>query len=127
MSLFTMNHLHIICDNLEGMKQFWTEGIGASFKEYRSFGDADGAVIELDGLQINLRLPKSTEKEIETNRVSLGYDHLGLEVDDLDSAISRLAVFGCSIQSGPTELSDRKLVFLQGPENITLELIEFVQ
>ena len=127
MSKFKTNHLHIICDDLEQMKHFWTSGIGATFKEDRIFGGAAGAVFQLDTLQINLRVPKSSETEIKPNRASLGYDHLGMEVDDIESACSHLATFGCSIESGPTELSDRKIVFLKGPENITMELIQFLQ
>ena len=127
MVTFKTNHLHIICNDLDDMKHFWTSGIGATFKEDRSFGGAAGAVLQLGDLQINLRVPKSAEQEIEPNKASLGYDHLGLEVDDIESACSHLATFGCSIESGPTDLSDRKVVFLKGPENITLELIQFLQ
>jgi hypothetical protein len=109
------------------MKHFWISGIGAAFKEDRSFGGAAGAVLQLGELQINLRVPKNSEPDIEPNKVSLGYDHLGLEVDDIMSACSHLAAYGCSIESGPNELNDRKIVFLKGPENITLELIQFFQ
>jgi len=124
MTVFKMDHLHVICEDLEGMIKFWTLGVGAAFKSYRSFGNADGAVLNLDGLQINLRVPKDNEQSIKQNSLSYGYDHLGLTVDDLDSACSRLAEFGCTIDSGPTELNDRKIVFLKGPEDITLELME---
>jgi hypothetical protein len=108
------------------MKTFWTKGIGAAFKEDRSFGGAAGAVLQLDELQINLRVPKSSEAEVAPNKVSYGYDHLGLEVEDIESAWAHLATFGCSIESGPTDLTDRKIVFLKGPESITLELIQFL-
>lgn len=127
MGKFRTNHLHIICDDLEKMKNFWVQGIGAEFREDRSFGGAAGAVLQLDDLQINLRVPKSTEDGIEPNKAALGYDHLGLEVDDIELAYSHLASFGCSIESGPTDLTDRKILFLNGPENITLELIQFIQ
>ena len=123
---FKTNHLHIICQDLEDMKHFWTSGIGATYKEDRSFGRGAGAVLQLGELQINLRVPKSSEADIEPNKASLGYDHLGLEIDDIGSACSHLAAFGCSIESGPTALVDRKIVFLKGPENLTLELIEFL-
>ena len=127
MTTFKTNHLHIICDDLDNMKDFWIKGIGARFTEERSFGGAAGAVLQLDDLQINLRVPKTSENEIKANEAALGYDHLGLEVDDIESACSHLATFGCSIESGPTDLSDRKIVFLKGPENLTLELIQFIQ
>ena len=127
MATFKTNHLHIICDDLENMKNFWTKGIGASFKQDRTFGGAAGAVLQLGDLQINLRVMKKTEREIKPNEVALGYDHMGLEIDDIDSAYSHLAAFGCSIESGPTELNDRKILFLSGPENLPLELIQFLQ
>ncbi|MEJ2057639.1 MAG: VOC family protein [Desulfofustis sp.] len=125
MPTFKTNHLHIICHDLEIMKAFWIQGIGATFKEDRSFGGAEGAVLQLDDLQINLRVPKGAEHDIRQNEVSFGYDHLGLEVDNIESACSHLAAFGCSIEVGPTDLTDRKIVFLSGPESLTIELIQF--
>lgn len=125
MNIFRVNHLHVICEDLEGMIQFWSSGVGASFKSYRTFGNADGAVLDLDGLQINLRVPKDSEKGIEKNSISLGYDHLGLEVDNLDSACYHLEGFGCHLQSDPVDLADRRVAFLKGPEDLILELIQF--
>ena len=124
MNTFKVNHLHIICKDLQNMIDFWTKGIGARFKEYRSFGGADGAVLKLDTLQVNLRVPKEHETADRELSSCLGYDHLGLEVENLDEACQRLVDYGCSINSGPTELQDRKIVFLSGPETITLELMQ---
>ncbi len=124
MNTFKINHLHIICQDLQNMIEFWTNGLGARFKEYRSFGPADGAVLMVDTLQVNLRVPKEDESSADDSASCLGYDHVGFEVDDVDAACSHLAELGCTIDSGPTELSDRKIVFLKGPENITLELMQ---
>lgn len=123
MTIFSLDHLHLICEDLEGMIRFWTDGLGASFKEYKIFGGAQGAVLRLDNLQVNLRVPKESEQGGFTTKRSLGYDHLGLRVADLTGACSHLEKFGCRITSGPTELSDRKIVFLSGPEELTLELM----
>jgi len=106
------------------MIDFWTKGIGAHFKEYRSFGGAEGAVLKLDTLQVNLRVPKESEAAEREKSSCLGYDHLGFEVDDLDRSCKQLMDYGCTINSGPTELQDRKIVFLSGPETITLELMQ---
>ena len=124
MNTFKVNHLHIICQDLQNMIEFWTTGLGAVFKEYRSFGGAEGAVLMVDNLQVNLRVPKENEISDSSSKSSLGYDHVGFEVDNLDSACSHLLESGCSVKTGPTELGDRKIVFLQGPEDITLELME---
>ena len=71
MPAFKMNHLHVICEDLQTMIDFWTSGVGASFKSYRTFGNADGAVLALDGLQINLRVPKENEKETKKSRTGV--------------------------------------------------------
>lgn len=124
MNTFKVNHLHIICRDLQNMIDFWTTGLGALFKEYRTFGGADGAVLMVGDLQVNLRIPKENENSDSEPGSCLGYDHLGFEVDNLDTACSHLLESGCSIKTGPTELADRKIVFLTGPENITMELME---
>ncbi len=124
MNTFKVNHLHVICKDLQKMIEFWTTGLGALFKEYRVFGGADGAVLMAGNLQVNLRVPKQGEQADGESGSCLGYDHVGFEVDDLDAACSRLIGLGCSINTGPTELSDRKIVFLRGPEGITLELMQ---
>ena len=124
MNTIKVNHLHIICQDLQNMIEFWTTGLGALFKEYRTFGGADGAVLMVDSLQVNLRVPKDNENSDNESGSCLGYDHVGFEVDDLDSACADLLESGCIIKTGPTELGDRKIVFLKGPEDITLELME---
>ena len=124
MNTFKVNHLHIICQDLQNMIEFWTTGVGAHFKEYRAFGGADGAVLMVGDLQVNLRVPKENENSDNNTRSYLGYDHIGFEVDDLDTSCAHLVKSGCSIFSGPTESNDRKIAFLKGPEEITLELMQ---
>jgi catechol 2,3-dioxygenase-like lactoylglutathione lyase family enzyme len=124
MATFSVDHLHVICENLEEMIRFWTAGVGASFKEYRTFGGAQGAVVRLGDLQLNMRVPKENEKGEAAAQSVLGYNHLGLRVENLEAACAHLERFGCSVHSGPTELSDRRIAFLTGPEGITVELMQ---
>ena len=124
MNTFKLNHLHIVCSDLQNMVRFWTEGVGADLICYRTFGNADGAVLNLDGLRISLRLPKENEQVRERRQNSFGYDHLGLEVNDLDDACNHLADFACKIDSGPFKREGRKTVFLKGPDNVVLELMQ---
>ncbi len=124
MNTFKVDHLHIICKDLQNMIEFWTTGLGAVFKEYRVFGGADGAVLKVGDFQIYLRVPKENEQPDGDSGSCLGYDHLGFWVDDLDAASSRLKGLGCTVSAGPTELHDRKIIFLKGPDTITLELMQ---
>ena len=56
---------------------------------------------------------------------ALGWNHVCFAVDDVDAALARLADAGVRPKSGVLEFHDRKLVFLPGPEGITVELAEW--
>ena len=55
-----------------------------------------------------------------------GYNHLALRVEDLDSEVKRLEGAGVLIKNQPVAFHDRKLVFLAGPEDVTIELVEWL-
>jgi hypothetical protein len=46
-------------------------------------------------------------------------------VTDLDAEVNRLTRLGVSLRSEVMDFHDRKLVFLSGPEGITVELAEW--
>lgn len=54
-----------------------------------------------------------------------GYNHVCFAVDDVTAEVERLAAAGVSPKSGVLDFHDRKLVFLSGPEGITVELAEW--
>jgi len=55
-----------------------------------------------------------------------GYNHLALRVEDLDSEVKRLKEAGVVIKNSPVAFHSRKLVFLAGPEDVTIELVEWL-
>src|SRR5262245_62937103 len=55
-----------------------------------------------------------------------GYNHLALRVENLDSEVKRLREAGIVIKNEPVAFHSRKLVFLVGPEDVTIELVEWV-
>src|SRR5215831_16316831 len=54
-----------------------------------------------------------------------GYNHLALRVENLDREVKRLEEAGVVIKNQPVAFHDRKLVFLVGPEDVTIELVEW--
>lgn len=50
--------LHLICSDLDRMENFFVEGLGAKLVERRKFGTADGAILDLNGIKINLRVSR---------------------------------------------------------------------
>ena len=116
---FRFDHLHIVCFDLETMIDFWTTALGGKLVTKRMFGSASGAVIDMDGVAIYLRLPKTGEDVTSAKKTSIGYNHVGLITDHLPVAVKRLIDYGCSVASDNVTGTT---VFLHGPENILLEI-----
>ena len=55
-----------------------------------------------------------------------GYNHLAVRVENLDSEVKRLKEAGVVIKNNPVAFHNRKLVFLAGPEDVTIELVEWL-
>jgi catechol 2,3-dioxygenase-like lactoylglutathione lyase family enzyme len=59
------------------------------------------------------------------NLTKLGFNHICFTVDDLEAEVVRLIAKGVQLRNEIMEFHDRKLVFLSGPEGITVELAEW--
>ena len=57
----------------------------------------------------------------------LGVNHVCFAVDDVEAEVRRLVAGGVSVRNEVMEFHDRKLVFLIGPEDITVELAQWQQ
>jgi len=56
-----------------------------------------------------------------------GYNHLALRVENLDSEVKRLKEAGVVMKNQRVTFHNRKLVFLVGPEDVTIELVQWVE
>ena len=122
---FRFHHVHIICKDLETMIGFFTEDLKASLVRRKKFGTADGASLDLQGVTINLRVARTDERmEGDASRSVYGYNHIGLEVDDIETANTDLRARGCSFFMPPTDIPDLRIAFFRGPEDIVIELVQ---
>jgi catechol 2,3-dioxygenase-like lactoylglutathione lyase family enzyme len=55
----------------------------------------------------------------------VGFNHVCFRVDDLDAEIARLTAAGVTLRNTMMDFNSRKLVFLNGPEDVTVELAEW--
>jgi catechol 2,3-dioxygenase-like lactoylglutathione lyase family enzyme len=55
----------------------------------------------------------------------IGFNHLCFTVDDLDAEVARLLDHGVKLRNEILDFHSRKLVFLEGPEGITIELAQW--
>jgi catechol 2,3-dioxygenase-like lactoylglutathione lyase family enzyme len=61
-----------------------------------------------------------------TNLRRRGYNHLAFRVDDIESVTAHLVASGVTLLSDEMDYISRKLRLFEGPEGITLELVEWV-
>ncbi len=107
------------------MIRFFTEVLDAKLIGLKKFGTADGASLDVQGTTVNLRVRREDEALVgDASRATYGYDHIGLEVDDLEAAFKDLQARGFSFFMPPTDIPDLKIAFFKGPEDITIELVQ---
>jgi len=71
-----------------------------------------------------IRPERLAEANVE-NLAKPGYNHICFAVTDLDAEVKRLTSQGVSLRTDVLDFHARKLVFLSGPEGITVELAEW--
>ena len=122
---YQLNHIHVLCSDLEKMIRFFTENLEASLVERKKFGGADGASLNLQGTIINLRIAQKGEKINEdTSRSFYGFHHIGLTVENIEDAYKELTGKGFDFFIPITDTGKSKIAFFKGPDSITIELLQ---
>jgi len=80
---------------------------------------------EIQLLEFDPRPPEDPG-EHPTNRRRRGYNHLAFRVDDIGTATKHLMANGVNMLSDEMDYISRPVRFFEGPEGITLELVQLV-
>ena len=70
--------------------------------------------------------PAEDPAEHPTNLRRRGYNHLAFRVDDIEAVTAHLTSHGVTMLSDELDYISRRLRLFEGPEQITLELVEWV-
>jgi catechol 2,3-dioxygenase-like lactoylglutathione lyase family enzyme len=62
----------------------------------------------------------------ESNLARLGFNHVCFAVDDLDATLARLRAGGAQSRNEVMDFHDRRLVFIVGPGDVTIELAQWI-
>jgi catechol 2,3-dioxygenase-like lactoylglutathione lyase family enzyme len=71
-------------------------------------------------------IPGEDPGEHPTNLRRRGYNHLAFRVDDIEAVTAHLTSHGVRMLSDELDYISRRLRLFEGPEQITLELVEWV-
>lgn len=119
-------HIHIICQDMAAMVDFWVNGFEATVDEYRKFSGADGAVLDINmSAKLYLKqVPCQTPKEGEPKS---GFEHIGMVVQNLDQMLRRLSQRSdVKILSKPFLSPPVRCCYVQGPEGVMVEMMEHI-
>ena len=108
---------------------------GEEMSRYMGIPDweADHVTLELVGSATHQEVqllrfhhPILANNPAESDLARLGFNHVCLAVDDLDSTLETLEAAGIKTRNDIMDFHDRRLVFIVGPGNVTIELAEWV-
>lgn len=138
------DHVTIVVRDVEAAKRFFAL---LGFKEDKSVVIAGGqfaAYMGVDGIEaehvtlvldnvsprtevqlLKYRHPIAIPDPAVSNLTKLGFNHVCFAVDNLEAEVARLKAEGVQLRNDVMNFHDRKLVFLWGPEDITVELAEW--
>ena len=140
------DHVTIVVRDIEDAKEFF-ELLG--FVEQQSVvisGEPFSAYMGIPGIEadhVTLALPHSSPHlEVQLLRYrfpqpipdpdvlklnKVGFNHICLAVDDIEAEVRRLTTNGVQVRNEIMQFHDRKLVFLCGPEGVTVELAQWMR
>ncbi|UBF30465.1 VOC family protein (plasmid) [Kovacikia minuta CCNUW1] len=83
-----------------------------------------GAVPRCEIQLLRYRSPDAVTNPLIEDLHAIGYNHICFAVESLEDELARLRAAGVETRTEMLNFHGRKLVFLRGPEGITVELAE---
>ena len=85
-----------------------------------------GAEPRLEVQLLHFNRPAVTKAPDVARLDKIGFNHICFAVKDIDQVIATVTAAGVRLRNDMMTFHDRKLVFLEGPEGITVELAEWL-
>jgi catechol 2,3-dioxygenase-like lactoylglutathione lyase family enzyme len=139
-----LDHVAIAVRDLDGAKRFLgllgfevAEAVviqGEQFSQYMGVPglEADHVIMALPGAEprqqvhlLRFHHPEPLDDASRARLDRIGINHFGFAVADLEATLAELEAKGVRQRAEMLEFPHRKLVFLEGPAGITIELSEW--
>jgi len=138
------DHVTIVVKDVEAAKQFFgllgfqvDKSVVISGPQVSAYMGVDGIEAEHVTLSLANVSPRTEVQLLKYhhpdplpdpaigNLTKVGFNHICFAVDDLKAEVVRLKAAGVQFRNEVMEFQNRKLVFLSGPEGVTVELAEW--
>lgn len=120
MPTYSLNHIHHESTDVHAARDWYVKMFDADADDEYESGGATWIRVHFGGITVTI----TNRSEIGTPLERFtGYDHLGIMTDDFDATLKRIEEAGVDIWAGPLD-GDMRLVFINGPDNVKIELME---
>ena len=140
----SFDHVTIVVRDVEAAKRFFallgfkeTKSVvisGKTMEDYIGVAgiEADHVTLALENVTphtevqlLHYRHPHALPDQNIDRLNKLGFNHICFAVDDLDAEVAKLEAAGVKLRNEVMRFHDRKLVFIRGPEDVTIELAQW--
>jgi catechol 2,3-dioxygenase-like lactoylglutathione lyase family enzyme len=139
------DHVTIVVSDVEKAKSFFALLGFAEQQTVLISGDQFSGYMGIDGIEaehVTLALTNASPRlEVQLLRYrhpepirdpdiarlnKLGFNHVCFAVDNIEAEVQRLSASGVRMRNDIMQFHDRKLVFIAGPEGVTVELAQWM-
>jgi catechol 2,3-dioxygenase-like lactoylglutathione lyase family enzyme len=123
MQVVATHHIAVRTPQFEVMERFYTQTLG--FAVTKRWDDVTIIFIDVGSTTIELigRTPSDPAAKPLSLDEGVGFNHLALEVADVDQAYRELVEAGVSILREPRNFKDVRIAFFADPDGNVLELV----
>ena len=121
MPTYSLNHVHHESTDVHAAADWYVRLFDAAADEPFERGGATWLRVHIG--EVTVTITDRDFSAMELGRYQ-GLDHFGLDTDDLDATLERIEATGVDIWAGPLEAEGMRIVFINGPDNVKIELME---
>lgn len=118
-----IDHIHLRSRDAIAAARFYVDMFGA--RETGRVGDPQVSRVILDLAGLTIFIEHAPDLPPGAKPQHLGLEHLGLTVENIETAVADLAARGIPLVSGITDLGPHlRIAFFDGPDNVRIELLQ---
>ena len=126
MPTYTYDHIHIRSQDPMATAQWYEKMFGAKIIESTQPDGSPRVDLDINGLTVFImRVATDAPAPGADTEVSLGLDHFGLRVENMDAAVAELTEKGAEFTMEPRKLRPGLIItYIVAPENVRIELLQ---
>ncbi|MCK5516722.1 MAG: VOC family protein, partial [Desulfobulbaceae bacterium] len=126
MQLYRVDHLHLICTDIEESRDWYCNVFGGKVTFEAEFKGRKVYYVEINGFTIIMVAEMLDGEPLPaTIQTKEGLDHFGFAVEDMDAAAEELKGKGVKFVVEPLQVRPGlKIAYIEAPDKVRIELSE---